>query len=234
MKKMLSLLLVAVMSTMASASVITLSTYDVGGSGGRLGTAPGPDALLPGDTVGLEMVLQHNPYAGSPSYDGNFTSQFALKLAASGHGTLSVPEVVVGKNTEFDVKMHTGFALGVKKISAVAGDNPVTNGGLNIDFLEAALLSGGVSANQGATALVWNIMFTATGGDNTTMDLLAGTGGLYAPYQNFTGDNYYPESSPITNGELTGTTIYQYEVPEPMTLSLFGLGGIAALRRRRA
>ena len=231
MKKMLSLLLVAVMSSMASAAVISLSTYDVGSSDGRLGTSA-VDQLQAGDVVGLQMVLEHNAYAGFSSYDGNFTSQFALKLASSGNGSLSVPEVLQGKNFVFDVKMNAAFDLGVKKIAAVAGDDPVTNGGLNIDFLEAALLSGGLGAAPGGSVLVWNILFTADGTADTEMALNAGTGGLYSPYKNFAGDNYFPASSPITNGDVSGTTIHQ--VPEPMTMTLLGLGGIAALRRRRA
>jgi|GEM_PF-4092993 len=228
MKKILSLFLAVVMSSMASAAVISLSAYDVGRSNGNLGRSSA-DHLEKGEVVGLQIVLHHNLYHGFPSYDGYFTNGFSLKLAVSGPGTLSVPYILEGKNWVYDVKIHDDFPARNTKITETPGANPVTNGGKNIDILEAdGLLDSGVSGQE---VLVWNILFTSEGhGLGTTIALLAGIGGKYSPYSNFQGTDGFGGEFDITDNDLAGLFLHSW-VPEPISLTLLALGGVTVMHR---
>jgi hypothetical protein len=86
MKKLLVLMLVLGLASVASATVIDVVPVDVGTSGGRLGGMD--DMLQVGDVIGLKIVLNSNPYPGYSSYDGYLLSSMALKLDVVGPGSL--------------------------------------------------------------------------------------------------------------------------------------------------
>jgi hypothetical protein len=41
------------------------------------------------------------------------------------------------------------------------------------------------------------------------------------------------DDTPIANGTVLGTMVIHNNIPEPATITLLGLGGLALLRRRR-
>jgi len=230
MKTLLYLLLFVVTSSVSSAAVISLHTYDVGQSGGRLGQSVS-GKLHGGDVVGLQMVLHYHQYSDFPSYTGYNINNLALKLAVDAHGVMHVPLIEIDNDFVYDMRFHARFAEGNSRISELPGVNPVTNNGLNIDYIENTVPqdSGNPNGASGSISVVWNIMFTADGTGNTFVDLLAGIGGTYYNYTDVWGRGYGDEY-PMTNNDLAGTTIFQ--VPEPATLSLLAFGGVAARRRR--
>jgi hypothetical protein len=85
MKKMLALLLVLGLASMASATVIDVVTVGVG-SMGHSGTIN--DKLMPSETIELAIVLNFND---GPVFDGYGLSSVDLDLHTAGAGSLTAP-----------------------------------------------------------------------------------------------------------------------------------------------
>jgi hypothetical protein len=237
MKKMLALLLVGAMSTMVSATVIQIETYDIGNSSGNLGTNNGADALAIGDSVGVRVRMLFNDYAGWPTYDGYVTDAFDVSIdniSVSGAGTLSANVATTtktGNPSSYDITFNGGFDAATKYAATVA-TNPVDGSG-NVPVLSGTA-SGIVSSNgqPGGVILVSGLILTADSGGYLTLDM-TGDSGRYFDYQNNGGTAGYGASTSFTTASSVGDANV-YIVPEPMTMTLLGLGGLVAARRRRA
>jgi len=220
MKKLLVLMLVLGLASVASATVIDVVPVDVGTSGGRLGGRD--DMLQAGDVIGLKIVLNANPYAGYPSYDGYWTDGIDVGLAVAGPGSLGVVGLFdkLGNRIGDDLK-HAAFDVWAQSDPLIA-DNAIGS-------MSGGVLTGGLAGGQD---LIWNLLLECTGGGDVAVDLVL-NGGRYADYQSGAQPGMpYGDVVPLTEGDLGDLVIHQEGVPEPMTIALLGLGGLL-LRRRR-
>lgn len=226
MKKIVAFMLVMGMATLAQAAVISIVTAGLG-SDGHAGTSTDP--LIPSETIELVIVLNHNPYPGSPSYDGYWTNAFGLDVHVSGPGTLGIKQVfnkAAGKDIN-DITLAVG-------LSPIPGDlSTVTVEDNKIDLIGGFSLDGVRTPPGGPSlGLVFGLLLHCDGIGNVTIDLtLADPDSQYAPYATI-GGAAYGGTSKLVEGDLGDLVIHQ--IPEPMTLGLLALGGLGLLRRRRA
>jgi hypothetical protein len=225
MKKVLALMLVLGMASMASATVMSVVTYDVGQSEGRTGTSTDP--LMPSDVLGLKIILEFNPYdpvGGTwPSYDGYNLSSFDLDLEVSGPATLDTAWVATMTGTVRSISSHSG--LGVFDWSHDVVDNA-------IEQMSGLAPAAGLPSEDGGIDIVWDIMLHCDGYGEVTVDLTLHGLSEYSPLSN-AGNGPYPDPPgwlAMVEGDLGDLVVHQ--VPEPMTIALLGLGGLF-LRRRR-
>jgi len=243
MKKMLALLLVGAMSTMVSATVIQIETYDIGNSSGNLGTNNGADALAIGDSVGVRVRMLFKDYGATyPSYDGYVTDAFGVSidnLDVTGSGTLSALVGSTDKSgnpSSYDITFNSGFDAATK-YAATAATNPVDGSG-NVPVLSGTasniVSSNGVTnGHTDGVILVSGLILTADAAGYLTLDM-TGDSGRFFDHQNMGGTAGYGASTSFASAAYSVGDANVYIVPEPMTMTLLGLGGLVAARRRRA
>jgi hypothetical protein len=214
MKKLLAMCLVLSMATLANAAVLDVVTYDVGLSGGRDGT-PGNE-LEPSDIIGVGVVVAHNAYPGYPggTYDGYVVSSVDLDLHILGPGSITVTTLKSGAP-------DVGTALDTLVVNPL----PITDGP-GIDRIQGISL-GGIGAGA---VIIDNILFHCDGPGPVLLDLTLLGLSEYAPY-NDGGGGPWPGWEPMTELDLGDLVVYQ--IPEPITMVLLGLGSVGLLRRRR-
>jgi hypothetical protein len=219
MKKVLALMLVLGMASLANATVIDVVT-DGPGSLGHAGTSEDP--LEVGETIAIKIVLNADPnptwyYGGGyTGYDGYWLSSMDVDLHVSGQATLQEK----GTGPAQKIKHNAGFGAWTQSNPLIVGN-------------AIAQLSGvGTGDGIQATAdLVWNLVIECTGGGPVTIDLTAGITSLEAG-QYSEGPMSWGMSEWITIHEADLGDLVIHQVPEPMTIALLGLGGLF-LRRRR-
>jgi hypothetical protein len=218
MKKVLALMLVLGMTSVASAGVIDV-VLDGAGSLGHAGTSSDP--LVPGESIGIKIVLRNNPYPSYPSYDGYLLSGMDVDLEISGPADLAVVTNTKGKDV---LGKHGDFALFETPTPLISGNA--------IEYIAAGAPMAGIPANFGEDEdLIWNLYITCTGGGPVVIDLtLHGTTSYAVDYDYVNGGPYTGGWLIASEGDLGDLIIHQ--IPEPMTIALLGLGGLF-LRRRR-
>lgn len=209
MKKLLAMLLVMVLGAAANGAVLEVVAYDVGQSEGRTGTAD--NWLLVSDVLGVKIVVGHNPYAGYPSYDGYLVSSVDLDLHVVGPGSLSVET------------SKTGDPLVQTDLDSLIVDMPV-NG--DVPRMQGISLAGVGPGSIIVDGLLYH--HEAAGPALLDLTLLGLT--EYSPYQTAIGNPYPGGWLAATEDDLGDRTIY--EVPEPLTMVLLGIGGVGLWRRR--
>jgi hypothetical protein len=221
MKKLLAMCLVLGMASIANAAVVELVKSDIGLSEGRTGGHDDP--LLPSDVIGIEIVVTMNPvylYPGYPSYQGYIISNVDLDLHAVGPGSLGVVTLKAG-----------GPNVGTDLDSIVLEDPPIDVNG-DIPRIQGLSL-GAISVWEELDLVMDNILFHCDGPGPVLLDLTLFGPSKYADYQYANGD-VYPDLSgwkDLVEEDLGDLVIYQ--IPEPITMTLLGIGGLALLRRRR-
>jgi hypothetical protein len=207
MKKLLVLLLVLGMASMANAYIIEVVTNGLGDLG-HSGTIN--DRLEPSETIPIKIVLNYNPhyyYPGYVSYDGYMLSMMDLDLHVSGNGSFDAITKLDGTIK----KRHVNFDPW--------GNSPVTDTG--VDQMGGIA---GTAIGPGPQDLVWDMFIHCDGPGPIVVDLTLNGLSEYSPY------NYPRDWVALSEGDLGDLVIYN--VPEPMTIALLGLGGLF-LRRRK-
>lgn len=237
MKKVLALMLVLGMTSVVNAGIIDIVTVGEG-SMGHAGTSEDP--LVPSETIEIAIVLNHNPYAGYPTYDGYVIDTMDLDLHVSGPATLEVPGVFnkggerIGDDLEhhedWDVWSQSGASDGT-----VEGYEPLIVGnsigqllGGSFGYILGSDPAGGPAVPP--TQLVWNLILHCDGVGPVTLDLTLMGSTHYWEYSNPSGLPYGDDAY-ATEGDLGDLVIHQ--IPEPMTIALLGLGGLFLRRRRK-
>jgi hypothetical protein len=196
--------------------------------------------------------------AGASSISGPFTTTTPVPYTLTDWtSSLSFPKFnsALGTLVEVDISltgdMETTVTVTNSSPSSSSGtaqtelQMSVQDAGLNfstpeIDFLSPAYtysLPGGGQVTSGL--LTKTASNTADYTASAVLTEFNGPGTIVLPASTFTqtvlsntGGN--TDASQVTEGDLTGTVTYLYNpVPEPATLSLLALGGLAMLRRRK-
>ena len=231
MKKLLAMCLVLSMASAANAilidtvaPVLQVVTNDIGQSGGRTGTYENP--LQPSDVIGVAIIIGHNPYYTTyspygplPTYDGYLVSSVDLDLHAVGPGSLSVNTLKTGApnvSTDLDSLDLT---------LPVNGDIPRMQG------ISLAGIGPSEFTEGWSDVIAEGILFHCDGPGQVLLDLTLFGLTEYSPYKDLNGGPFPDGWLPATEEDLGDLIIYQ--IPEPITMALLGLGGLGLLRRRR-
>jgi hypothetical protein len=230
MKKCLVMLLVLCMASLANAGIVDVVAVGIDTNGDNVFEITNPtqtqlEGVSVGDAVHIALVLQDNDSmtgygAGYPSYDGYYLSSMNVSLAVSGPGTLAEK----GATIPTQMKHHASFGAWSEPEPAVVGNAiaALVGTGPAIDGIPGA----------GSPQLVWNLKVTVGAGYDGTVaipvDLSLNGTSSYAdgPVSWDIGYSY----KNMVEADLGDLVI---GVPEPMTMALLGLGGLALIRRRR-
>jgi hypothetical protein len=226
MKKLLILMLVFGLASLANATVVDVVTVGLGDMG-HAGTEEDP--LEESEIIAIQIILNHNPYAGYPSYDGYFTDGVDLDLHVTGAGSLGVVQLLKKGIYYDDLQHHADFAVWAESDPLIVGNA--------IASMSGGVLTGGIHGAAGGTPLIWNLYIHCDGDGPVNIDLTLNDG-RYAPYGDPAGDPFYADFDPrngtwlaMVEADLGDLTIYQ--VPEPATIALLGLGSMFLMRRKR-
>ena len=237
MKKMLVLMLVLGMATLANATVMEVVTVGVG-SLGHAGTST--DRLALGEIIEIQIVLNWNDYGVSyPSYDGYVIDVMDVDLHVSGPGTLSVPGIYSLKDPfpriGDDLLVHADWDVWSQSGTPDDAQTPQVNEytPMIVNNQIASLMGGSFSyilGKSGPDPLVWNLFIECTGPEYVQIDLTLNAGTAYWNYST-PGDLPYGAQQTMTEGDLVDLVIHN--VPEPATVALLGLGSLFLLRRKK-
>ena len=229
MKKILALLMFLGMVSVANATVIDVVTAGLGDQG-HAGTAGDP--LAAGEIIPLKVVLNNNPYMYEgtpyPAYDGYFLSSAGYELTVSSNGALE-PLFVPGGPPFYIDTYKVSVHANMKDTSTFT--DPYVIGNV-LDFEAVA----NPDIGPGPVDIMWDFFVTASGAGPIVIDvdLILPTDLLgyllVADYEMFPGET---ERTYRTMVQADFGSLDLYQVPEPMTIALLGLGGLGLMYRRR-
>ena len=231
MKKLLALIMVLGMASVASADIVLSPVFEAALNGRTGLTDTDADRLQVGDEVTFMIALMDNDFYGPghayAAYDGFFLGGMNINLTASASGTLAP----LGDTKLTKVKFDPFVQVGPGQIP-----DPLIQGNGISQILGLGLGDGIQSGptgdkGNGPFPIVWNLKLTAQGTGNIVINLASNADGAkYSHIAVSDGGTWLP----LTSANMGSLTLYC--VPEPMTIALLGLGsmGLAFRRRRRA
>lgn len=241
-KLVLAMVLVVCMGSFASGYVLELKTVDLGMSGGRDGTVG--NELMPSDIIGISVWLNRSPVIPSyPFYEGYGIDGLQIAMVASGPGALDVDFAGIVAHPEAHeprwMSQYQGYYVDSIVIEtpqriAIEGHSGFFGWGSYHDL------------NQGDLEFLTGFIFHCedVGPVDVTLEL---NGPVYIPpssypwdgmnivsdwmsYWSFPGGNGRDPIRGLEPSDFNILTINQ--IPEPITLGILGLGGLALIRRR--
>ena len=238
MRSVAAVAILLILSSCANATVIDVITDGLG-TNGHAGTIENP--LVPGDWIYIDIVLNHNPYPGYPSYDGYALDAMDLSLHVSGPGTLNViqmydkggyyPDYLL-HHTDFDVWDQSGYMDGTYQgYEPLIVDNSIDKliGG-TFGYILGSNPPDGNGPPPSPTKLVWNLFIECEDYGQIHIDLALRGTTHYWDYSNPAG-RPYGEAKYAVEDNLGDLVLYS--IPEPMTICLLGLGGLFFVRKRQ-
>jgi hypothetical protein len=222
MKKLLAMLLVLGLASLANATpIMSFDLVPTPGSSGH-GFSP-DDPLLPSEWVELDVVYNSN---------NALYSSGMLYISIEGNGewcgddadTFLPPGVPI----EDAWTVHPNFTAN----AAIPGGNSMTKvDAQHIEIGGATAPYTFVQVNPGETIFDHlNIHCTGEGEIIVTLRPATSTANPIGTPQYWEADG----SATVEDLEALGSSITIYQVPEPMTMALLGIGGLALIRRRRS
>lgn len=240
-KLLLLLVLVLGMGLSATAEPLYLSVVDIGLSGNRDGSVG--NELLPSDIVAIDVYLAfNNASPGYPMYSGWSVDGLDIAMTATGPGSLDLDFAgVTAHPSGGEPRWLPGYgsyevAGVVETPQKIAIDGVATYNGWNaymdlvaddLMFLEGFLFHcDGPGAVEVALELDGPVVYPVPGYPGIGgVNIISPTSNWYMYPGSWGGSPIYP----IT--DYLGSVVIN-QVPEPFTLGLLGLGGLALIRRR--
>ena len=205
MKKVLTLILVLGMASAASAALqISVHTNPPGGeTWNPLDPQPTDITINVSDELILDIYTTTMIYAGAIG-EGDWFLMCDTNLGSISGGVANAALVATGNV----LAIYDGKATGAWQI-----DDPFDGVGGAVVVLGAPIMAG--------DTLYDNILFHCGALGDTVITLVQGQAIVSTQ-----GDPYF---------EVTGTydSVVIHQIPEPMTMALLGLGGLALIRRRK-
>jgi hypothetical protein len=236
MKKLLALLLVLGMASMSQAAFV----LSVGGE-------PAPDEITllgPSSTLELDIHL----LADNMLFNGG---DLAIQLS-NAQGTLNYSGLTFPKATTVTKGMNPGIWI-LHDDQGLAGgyatvpglSNPqnvvITGGDITVNAknnsVDEGPWNGGYIPKVFANSypiLMQGLMFHCEEPTDVTISLLAAGQGITRLDFDFQTGALLGQTTLYPAGTVLDSIVVHQVIPEPMTMSLLGLGGLALLRRRRA
>ena len=240
MKKMLIVLLVFGMAPMANAIIIDVIPKKINGM------VINPDFgwwnIQANDVLefALHLVDNDSMSPSYPSYDGYWLKSMDLMIivhdgaGGAAKATLdqlgdSPPPMRMQHNALFGVWSYPSPLVVDNKINKLAGVSVANDG------------SGIAPEKDLGQEVVWNLKITLHADycyDGFLIDLALNddpsAGSSFYTKQPTAAESWFgPGTYDIENRYITNSDLGDFGIPEPMTIALLGLGGLAILRRRR-
>ena len=231
MKKLLAMFLVLGMASIANATILDLVVVSITDEQGqptdRDGLTP-ETALAPSDYVLLGLRLNENPTPSPGGFPGYGLTSFDLDVHVTGEASLSL---------DIFTTFYGATGVAWDKSSAVTMGAVIQSSPQSIDQLTGVITAPADVPGE-VMILGGGILFHCEGGDGLNLvpvDLTLNGLTQYSEYVNSLGDPMPPVSmgggwKDLTADQLGGLELYQ--IPEPITMALLGVGGLL-LRRRR-
>jgi hypothetical protein len=229
--------LVVGMAAFASGTPFYLKVVDIGESDGRTGTEQDP--LMPSDVVGIEVWVEYdNAQPSYTFYSGWSFDGLDIALTASGPGTLDLDfGGMVSHPSGGEPQWHPQYGSWAGNAVVETNQKIAIDGNFGYNAWSA-----GVDNVKADLRFLEGFRFHCEGNGEVLVDLVEDGPRTYNVMNNGTNViatswSYWMYLGGNAHGPIYGIGPYLgdiviHQIPEPFTLGLLGLGGLALIRRR--